>query len=267
VSGLITAGIDMGYESVKIILLKDGKIVGRAKGESGGAGREAAARKAWEEGLRNAGIAESDVDRAVATGSGKYNVEFADDQVTEGLSALKAIRFLCPDATAGVTVGADETLALTIQGDRMKEMVVNQKCAAGLGAFLSYMARRLELTPDEMSGLGRPGADDPAVNDGCVVFAELEALSLLNQGVSPKAVAAAITEITAVRASSVVNDLTLPVGDRVALIGGLTKNAAFVNALKVHAGMGFTIPEEAEYAGALGAALFGAEQRREQKVS
>ncbi|MDR1204871.1 MAG: acyl-CoA dehydratase activase [Peptococcaceae bacterium] len=259
---MITAGIDMGYESVKIVLLKDGAVVGRAKGESGGAGREAAARKAWEEGLRNAGIAEGDVNRVVATGSGKYNVEFADDQITEGLSALKAIRFLCPDATAVIDAGADETLVATVKGERIGEMAVNQKCAAGLGAFLSYMARRLELTLDEMSGLGRPGADSPAVNDGCVVFAELEALSLLNQGASPEEVAAAVTEIAAVRASSVVNDITVPAWNRVALVGGLTKNTAFVNALKVHAGMDFVIPGEAEYAGAVGAALFAAEQRK-----
>jgi benzoyl-CoA reductase subunit D len=264
---LITAGIDMGYESVKIILLKDGTVIGHGKGETGGAGREAAARKVWKEALESSGIDEGDVDGVVATGVGKYNVEFAGDQITEGLSALKAVRFLCPDATAVIDVGADETLVVTIKGERIGEMVINQKCAAGLGAFLSYMARRLELTLDEMSGLERPGAGDPVVNDGCVVFAELEALSLLNQGTSPEKVAAAVTEIAAVRASSVVNDITAPTWDRVALVGGLTKNAAFVNALKAHAGMDFVIPGEAEYAGAVGAALFAAEQQKEKKAS
>ena len=255
---MITTGIDVGCENVKVVILKDGKVVSRAAGESGGVGRAVAVDQVWKQALDNAGIAEKDVEKVVATGKGKHAVAFADDRITEPLAACTAARFLYPGATAVMDAGADETLVATIKGEKMGEFVVNEKCAAGLGAFLSYMGRRLEMTREEMSGLGRPGPESPVVNDGCVVFADMEALSLLNRGASPVEVAAAVTESAAIRASTVVNDITIPSWDKFVMVGGLANNAAFVNALKANAEIDVSVPEDPEYAGALGAALFAA---------
>ncbi|MCL1805995.1 MAG: acyl-CoA dehydratase activase [Clostridiales bacterium] len=255
---MITAGIDVGCENIKIAILKDGQVIGRATEESGGIGRAGAVDQAWKQALSGAGIAEKDVEKVVATGKGKHAVAFADDRITEPLAACTAARFLYPGATAVMDAGADETLMATIKGEKMGEFVVNEKCAAGIGAFLAYMGRRLEMTPEEMGGLSRPGPDSPVVNDGCVVFADMEALGLLNRGASPKDVAIAVTEGAAVRASTVVNDITIPRWDKVVMVGGLAKNAAFVNALKANAEIDLSIPQDPEYAGALGAALFAA---------
>jgi len=258
VSGLITAGIDVGVENARIVIFKDGKVIGRASGESGGAGRAEAVDLLWKQALDSAGVSAKDVGKVVATGKGKHNLAFPDEQITEPLAACKAALFLCPGATAVIDAGADETLVATIKGDRIGEFVINEKCAAGLGKFLSYMGRRLELSHDEMGALGRPGPDAPVVNDGCVVFAEMDALGLLSRGVSPKDVAIAATEIAAVRAGTVLADITVHNWEKVVLVGGLAKNAAFVSALSVQAEIGFVVPEDAEYAGAIGAAVFAA---------
>jgi activator of 2-hydroxyglutaryl-CoA dehydratase len=42
-------------------------------------------------------------------------------------------------------------------------------------------------------------------------------------------------------------------------IGGLAKNRAVVDGLKARSGIGFIIPEDAEYGGALGAAVIASE--------
>lgn len=155
-----------------------------------------------------------------------------------------------------VSVGADETLVATLGGEKIKELCLNQKCAAGLGLFLEYMARRLGLSIEELSALGAP--DKAIVNDGCVVFAELDALSLINRGTDARDAAKAVTEAVAWRASTTINDITAQDKTCVVLFGGLTKNAAFLNALKRISGIDFVVPGEAEYAGALGAALIAA---------
>jgi len=258
---MITAGIDMGLETVKAAILRDGKLIGRGKALSGGAGRAAAAEAAYRDALRDADVKAEDIVKVVATGKGKYDVPFADERVTEPVTAAKAARFLCPDATCVVTVGADETLVATLgEGGRINEFVINQKCAAGLGTFLRYMARRLEMTLEELSLLTPAKPLAASVNDGCAVFAELDALSLLNHGATPKEVGAAVNEAAAVRANTTINDITAPARDRVVLLGGLTKNGAFVHALKALSGLDFVIPAEAEFAGALGAALIAADQ-------
>jgi len=253
---MIIAGIDVGLENTKVVILKDGKIAGRSMGRSGGEERRAAIEKIWQDALKDASVSASDVEKVVARGKGKYDAAMADDRYTEPVTAAKAARFLCPDADAVVDVGADETLIAAFQRDgKISETTINQKCGAGLGLFIRYMADRLELTLDEMGALPPAGDAAPVVNDGCVVFAEMDALSLLNHGATPKEVAVAVTEAAAVRACSVVLEPTLPIGEKVLLVGGLSGNAAFVAALEKHAGIRVVVPEDAVYAGAIGAAL------------
>jgi activator of 2-hydroxyglutaryl-CoA dehydratase len=55
-------------ENIKIAILKDGKIIGRAAGESGGAGRTTAVDELWQQALKSAGISASDLEKAGATG-------------------------------------------------------------------------------------------------------------------------------------------------------------------------------------------------------
>jgi predicted CoA-substrate-specific enzyme activase len=255
---MITAGIDMGLKYIKAVILKDGKVAGRGYGHSGGAERAANAEAAYNAALKDAGVAPGDVSKVVATGIGKYDVPFAADCWTESLTAAKAARFLCPEATTVVDIGADETLVSTLKEDGgVDEFTINQKCAAGLGLFLNYMAERLELTMDEMSAAA-PATTNYRVSDGCVPFAELDALSLLNHDAAPREIAAAVTLSTAARAASTINDITVPARKCVVLCGGLTKNKAFVKALESLTDITFQIPADAEYAGAIGAALIAA---------
>lgn len=253
---MITAGIDVGMENVKAVIIKDEKILGHGTGRSGGAKRAGAAEAALEDALKEAGLKRGDIEKTYATGKGKFDLHFADDTITEAIAAAKASKFLCPDVTTAVDAGADETIVVTLGGKKpVGEFAQNEKCAAGVGIFLNVMARRLGLTPEEMGALPPKEAEGAAVNDGCVVFAELDALSLLNNGTPIKEVAAAVIDAAAVRVCMTMNDITHPKLDKVALFGGLTRNAAFVNALKSYAKVDLVIPAEAEYAGAIGAAL------------
>jgi len=253
---MITAGIDMGMENVKVVILKDEKILGRAKGLSGGARRASSAEAALGEALSEAGVARGDLAKIVATGKGKFDLPFADDCVTEAITTAMAAKFLCPTATTALDAGADETVVVTLGGKRpVMEMALNEKCAAGVGIFLRTMARRLGLSLEELSALPPKAAGGPSVNDGCVVFAELDALSLLNNGTPVKEVGSAMVDAAAVRVCMTLNDITIPARDHLVLFGGLSKNAAFVHALKAYAKAEFSVPDEAEYAGALGAAL------------
>ena len=160
---MITAGIDVGLENTKVIILKDGKIIGKACGLSGGAKRPAAVEAVYAEALKAAGITAADVEKIVATGKGKFDVAFAADRITEPVIAAKAANFLVPEATTVVDIGADETLVATLDRDKIKEFVINQKCSAGLGLFLEHMAERFDMSIEEISAL--EGSSEVVVND------------------------------------------------------------------------------------------------------
>ena len=253
---MITAGIDVGLENVKAVVLKDGKVAGKACGLSGGAGRAAAAQAVYDKALEAAGVKAADVSKVIATGKGKFDVAFSADQISETVTAAKAAKMLEPKATTVVDIGADEILVATLEGEKIKEFVINQKCTAGIGLFLEDMAARFDMSIEDLSKLEGPGS--VVVNDGCVVFAELDALSLLNRGTDAKEIGKALNEACAWRANSTINDIYKPDKACVVLFGGMTKNGAFIKSLERISGIKFVIPAEAEYAGAIGAAAVAA---------
>jgi (R)-2-hydroxyacyl-CoA dehydratese activating ATPase len=254
---MITAGIDVGIENTKVVILKDGKVVARVTALSGGASRGKTAAQALKDALAAAKISPSTVDSIVATGQGKGDVGFARDRVVEPVADAKAARFLYPQAACVVDVGADQVRVVTLsEQDKISEVVMNQKCAAGLGILLKSMARTLGMTLDDISRL--TGETKAVVNDACGVFAEMDALGLLNRNVPREDVARAVVEAVAVRVNSILNDKITPAKDSTVLVGGVSRNKAVVAALKKRSGINFIIPEQSEYAGALGAAIIAA---------
>ena len=250
---MITAGIDVGLKNIKAVILRDGEVIGKAIGMSGGLRRPAAVQEVYNKALENAGVTGGEVEKTVSTGKGKFDVPFAAEQLAEVVTAVKAAKFFVPAATTVVGVGADETIAATIEGEKIKEFVINQKCAAGLGVFLENMAERFNMSVEELSLLD--GSSEVTVNDGCVVFAELDALGLLNRGVCPKEISKALIQACAWRVNTTINDIYKPSNECVVMVGGMTRNKAFIKALEKISGISFLVPEEAVYAGAIGAAL------------
>jgi len=254
---MITAGIDVGIENTKVVVLKDGKVVGRATAPSGGANRGKTAEQALKDALAAAKLSPSAVDSIVATGQGKGDCGFAYDRVVEPVADARAARFLYPQAACVVDVGADQVRVVTLgEQDKISEVVMNQKCAAGLGILLKSMARTLGMTLDDISRLS--GESKAVVNDACGVFAEMDALGLLNRNVPREDVARAVVEAVAVRVNSILNDKIKPAKDSTVLVGGVSRNKAVVAALKKRSGINFIIPEQSQYAGALGAAIIAA---------
>ena len=255
---MITAGIDVGLEYIKAIIMKDGKVIGKASGLSGGVSRPKAVQAVYNEALGAACINATAVERVVATGKGKFDVAFADDKLAEVITAAKTAKLVEPDATVVIDCGADEMVVATLDGDKIKEFVINQKCAAGLGLFLEGMAERFDMSISELSALS--GKSTVTVNEGCIVFAELDALSLLNRGTDVKEIAKALIDACAWRASMTINDIYKPEKSRVVIMGGLVLNEAFMNALERITGIEFIIIEDPLFGGALGAATIASVQ-------
>ncbi len=255
---MITAGIDVGLKNTKVVILKDGEIVAKSTATSGGAKRGSVAATLYDVCLKEAGISASDVEKVVSTGAGKYDVEAADSTITEPVADAHASRYLFAEGTSIVDLGANQIRVVTLgEGDKIEEVVLNQKCAGNIGMYLEFLARRLGLSIAELSAIGDE-ADGAVVNDGCCVFSELDALGLLNRGYSVKQTAAAVLDAMSVRISSVLDDKIRPSKTTTVVIGGLTKNTAVMDRLEARTGIKFLKPADAEYGSALGSALIAA---------
>jgi len=253
---MITAGIDVGIENIKVVVLKDGSVIASGNDRSGGAGRRKAVERTWEYTLKSAGMTATDIKKVVATGQGKRDVSFADSRITEPLADALAARFLYPTVRSVVDVGADQVRVVSLdEKGAITEVVLNQKCAAGIGTFLRTVARRLGYTLDEMGRIESHAETCKEVNDACSVFAMLDAVDLLHDGAGRPDIVRAIHRAMAVRINSVMNDKVKPARNKTVLVGGVARNLALITALKDRSGINFLIPDHPENAGALGAAL------------
>ena len=255
---MLTAGLDIGLESIKIVVLRDGEIIAKGIDRAGGTGRSVNAQKLWEHVLSSNGLSADEIVKTVSTGQGKQEVDFACKNVVEPVAAARAARFANPSATAVVDAGANQT-RVAFLGDNglISEVVQNQKCMAGLGLLVEIVAGRLDMTMEEISALA-PDAD-AMLNDGCPVFIELDMLEQLNNHTPRESIAKAAMRAVSVRLNSILNDKIKPQSETTVLMGGIGLNTSLVKMLSLRSGINFIVPEWAQYGGAVGAALIAAD--------
>ncbi|MFO7995621.1 MAG: acyl-CoA dehydratase activase [Dehalococcoidia bacterium] len=254
---MITAGIDLGSKMTKIVVLKDNEILGRRLAAAGGFDRANCVEQSWYELLQQVGLSASDMSKVVATGVGKWDVSFADEHVVEPLADVQAALWLFSTARTVIDLGADQARVIKFdKNGKVLDYVLNQKCAAGLGTFAESIARALEVTLDEMSELSSKSNSSVQVNSECAVYAGLDVVSLLHDKTDKADISRAVNEAIAVKLAAMVNEMTIE--KDVVLIGGMANNGALVSSLKSRLDVEFLIPEEPEFAGALGAALIAA---------
>jgi benzoyl-CoA reductase subunit D len=253
---MITAGIDMGAKTVKVVIVKDNKVSGRSIVPTGFEPLESA-EKAMDEAAKSAGISRTEIQRVFATGAGRKTIPFAANNVTEVTADAKGAVFLLPSVRTVVDIGAEEARGISVDASgRVLDFAKNDKCAAGAGAFVESMSRALEVTVPQMIELSHKSTKEAPINATCAVFAESEVVSLIHSKVEKADIAHAVHDAIASRVSSMVR--RIPIEKDVALIGGVANNSAIVEAMKKHLGVEIKVPENPEYVSALGAALLAA---------
>jgi predicted CoA-substrate-specific enzyme activase len=253
---MITAGVDVGAKNVKVVIQEDGKIMGKSLVPAG-LDMKAAITEAFDSALKEAGVTRDKVEKVFATGAGRKEVTDADESYTEvGADAAGAI-YLYGNARTVIDVGAEEGRAVKVD-DRGKvvDFAINERCAAGAGAFTEAMARALEVPLTELGPLSLTSTKAVPMNAQCAVFAESEVVSLIHAKTSKPDIARAVHDAMATRITSMAR--RVGVEPDIVVIGGVARNPGFVDSLKNDLEAELIIPEDPDYIGAFGAALLAA---------
>jgi benzoyl-CoA reductase subunit D len=248
---MITAGVDCGAKTVKVVILKDGKIIGKAMKLAGI--DTAAAEEMYDAALAEAGVTRDQVEKVVATGAGKEEPEFKNDVVTEVGAGARGIHELYPDVRTLIDVGAEEGRAIKVdEAGKVVDFAINEKCAAGSGAFVEAMSRALEVPMEEFGEFSLTSTEAIPMNAQCAVFAESEVVSLVHMKISKPDIARAIHDAIADRITSMVR--RVGIGEKIALVGGMARNIGFIKSLEEDLETKVLIPDDIEFVCALGAA-------------
>ena len=201
---MITAGIDCGAKNTKTIIMKDDQIIGKGMVLSGFDQNKAIV-DSWEAALKDAGISEGDVERTCGTGSGKNSIKNVAGLVNEIKAMAKGANYFFPKARTVADVGAEEGRAVKIDDDgKVVDFAINEKCAAGAGAFIETMARALEVTLEEMGLLCLQSDKEIPMNAQCAIFAESEVVGLIHAKTDKPDISKAIHDAMASRIVSMI---------------------------------------------------------------
>ncbi|MGD8263066.1 MAG: acyl-CoA dehydratase activase [Desulfobacterales bacterium] len=255
---MITAGIDCGAKNTKTVILKEGQIIGKGMVMTG-FDQEKAVEESLEKAIQMADISTDDIQRICGTGSGKNSIKMADDDVSDIEAMSKGAHYFFPKARTVIDVGAEEGRAAKIdENGNPVDFAVNEKCAAGAGAFIEAMARALEVTVEDMGPLCLQSDKEIPMNAQCVIFAESEVVGLIHAQTDKADISKAIHDAMAGRIASIIR--RIGVNQDIALVGGVGYNPGFAAALKRELKVeNLFIPEEPEFGAAVGAAVVAEE--------
>jgi predicted CoA-substrate-specific enzyme activase len=252
---MLTAGIDVGSVNTKVVILDpaDGRIVGRGVRPTGHRPRATAA-AALEACLVEAGIGRAALGRVVATGYARHSVELADDTVTEIRAAALGARHWHPGCRTLIDIGGQDSKVLGLDDDcRVSDFVMNDRCAAGTGHFLSVLAVRLNVPLEQFGPLGLSSRRPVAISSLCVVMAESEILSLVAADTPVEDIIAGLHDALARRVANMA--ARIPVRPEVVFTGGVAADAGMARALGAAFDVEVRVCREPLHAAALGAAL------------
>lgn len=261
---MITAGVDVGAKYVKVVI-REGEILGKEKGLVGFDILKSAT-DVFEVALKKAGLSRNDIEKVVSTGMGGEAVVNkppinADEVVSIVIADAAGAFHMVPTVKTVVDVGAEEGRGIKVgEGGKVRDFVINERCAAGAGTFVETMSRALEVKLEDMGPLALKSNKTVPMNAQCCVFAESEVVSLIHSKVAKEDISRAIHDAMASRIGAMV--LRVGVEKDVVLIGGVALNPGFLKPLEKELNTEIIVPEFPEYVGALGAALLAAEAGR-----
>jgi predicted CoA-substrate-specific enzyme activase len=258
------AGVDVGSTQTKAVILCDNgtvEIVARALVDTG-ANVQKAADNGFLAACRAAGIIPNQVGFVVGTGYGRYKITFGNAQMTEISCHARGAHFIFPSTRTVIDMGGQDSKAISIgENGQVLDFVMNDKCAAGTGRFLSNAADVMGVSLDDIGPISLRGKHPVKIATVCTVFVESDILSYLAQGKKSEDILNGVHLAIAKRTASLAR--RVPLEPQITLTGGVARNAGMVKALEDILGVKLQVSEEAHFTGAIGAALFALEKSGE----
>jgi (R)-2-hydroxyacyl-CoA dehydratese activating ATPase len=262
---IYTAGIDVGSTYTKAVILNEvDEIAGRAMSPTGFKLREAS-HQVYHDALESSSLLETDVRYVVATGYGRHMVPFSDVQVTDLTAGARGTMFLFPGTRTILDVGGQTMKATRIdETAKVKSFRLNDKCAAGTGAFLEKTARYMGYNTREIGPLVATSKHPAPISGVCAVFAESEVINHLSQGIYPADIMQGAISSLVDRSIQLMKRVKLE--PEFTLIGGILRFETMAQVVRQELGADVNVPagDLVQYVCALGAALLG--RRRLQKL-
>jgi len=198
----------------------------------------------------------------VGTGYGRARLPFPKEQIrSEILCHGLGAHAMFPGTRTVLDIGGQDTKAIQVDPQGIvTNFQMNDRCAAGCGRYLGYIADEMNLGLHELGPLAEQSKRCVKINSTCTVFAGAELRERLGLGEKREDILAGLHRAIVIRAMSLLAR-SGGVSDEFTFTGGVAKNPAAVHAIRDLIGENYgertlNISADSIYTGALGAALF-----------
>ena len=220
----------------------------------------------YQQCLIEAKLNEGDVDYVVATGIGRHQVAFKDLHVTDLTASARGAAFLFPGTRTILDVGGQTMKSIRLdETAKVKSFRLNDKCAAGTGAFLEKTARYMGFSTEEIGPLMATSKEPVTISGVCAVFAESEVINHLSLGTPPSDIMRGAMESLVERCVQLMKRVKAE--PEYTLIGGILQFETMARTVREHLDSEVNVPapDLVQFVGALGASILAL--RRLEKLS
>jgi len=262
VNSRVWIGIDVGSITCKVVVIDEKeRILGCTYRRTRGRIVEAV-----KEGLREVrdtfdGKA---IGGCVTTGSARRFVGAlvdADGIKNEITAHTRGALHLYPDARTVIELGGEDSKIILLRDGVPVDFAMNTVCAAGTGAFLDQLARRLDVPVEHLGSLAARSTQRVAIAGRCTVFAESDIIFKQQTGHR-------IEDIIAGACRALVRNYLNDVGkgkvidSPILFLGGVAANEGIRQAFSEALDASIIVPEHHHVMGAFGAAVMARETER-----
>ncbi len=249
----IGVGIDVGTECIKVVVLDDrGTLLGNSIVARRGYFQDRVS-EAFPVALEDAQVDAADVCGICATGFAENCVPMATTSLGEtACHALGAFHHY-PEAMCVIDIGGRDPKVIRVDDQgRPTAIQTLRRCAAGIGTFLIYAARHLDVHPSHLQEMAARTDEACDVGSYCSMFSGQDILEKLREGVSRESVALGCINSIADRVIEI-GRLT----DPVYVTGGVAEYfPGVLKAISEKTGLRVAAVPQPILAGATGAALW-----------
>jgi benzoyl-CoA reductase subunit D len=263
----VACGIDVGSSAVKAVVISDVdgvvSILGRGLTRVRRRTLPQVVEEAFGEAVESSGV--DAIDYAATTGEGE-EIPFATGHFYGMTAHARGALHLDPTCRVVLDVGALHSRAFAVdERGRVLRSKMTSQCASGSGQFLESIARYLGVAQAEIGSLSLGSTKPETVSSICAVLAETDVINMVSRGVAAPDIIRGLHDSMAGRLARLIQSVGGE-GDAVFVTGGLSGDEGLLAALDRALEKTLRSPrstvirrhELSPYAGAIGAAIWGA---------
>jgi len=199
----------------------------------------------------------------VGTGYGRALLPFPEECIkSEILCHAFGAHAIFPNTRSVLDIGGQDTKAIQVDSHGLvTSFYMNDRCAAGCGRYLGYIADELNISLNELGSIAIEAKNESNICSTCTVFAGAELRDLLNVGEKREDILAGLHKSIVMRAMSLIAR-SGGVRNEFTFTGGVARNKAMIKYVTqlIHKNYGenitINIHTDSIFMGALGGAMF-----------